>query len=355
MKQADFIRYSVPVFLCTAVAGAYWDVYLWHANLEREYLWQLPHVVLFGGTMLACIGSLLLWMRTRKPEWRASVISMILMPPAFFLDDTWHAAFGTEPIGSLIIFWSPPHIIIVATLLLTAVLQTAFLQKDSPTLAFAACFVAVFELLSFLTRPLRPTGNLAIFGIFGSPVTIVLCILLLLMWQNRMRSRFAAVQCVCLLILFHTAVFSVALSYFHMRGVEHDLWQRLFGGHMNQPVPLEDVAYLCGAFVLDVFRSKALMLRLAFAGAVCSIFFYVLGYSTVPHALSNYSFSSALFAVFITVLACVVVALIARTSVFTKIQNHFPAVLLKLPSWMGVCICLLFILAWGIIFQQTHA
>lgn len=355
MKQMDFIRYSVPVFLWIAVAGAYWDVYLWHANLERESLWQLPHMVLFGGIILACISSLALWMQTRNPEWRASVISLILMPVAFFLDDTWHAAFGSEPIGSLIIFWSLPHIVIVATLLLTTVLQTAFLRRKSPMIVITSCFVVIFELLSFLLRPFRPTGNLALLGIFGAPAAIALCIFLLLIWQQKMRSRFAAVQCVCMLLIFHAVVFSIALLHFHVRGVEHDLWQRLFGGHMHQPVLLEDIAYLCGAFILDMFRSKSLMLRLIIAGAISGICLYVLGYSTIPSTLNNYSFASALFAVFLTVLTCIAAALIIRTSVFKKMHNYVPVPLLKLPSWMTGCICLLFILAWSIIFQQTHA
>ena len=111
--------------------GGYWDV-SWHIIIGRDTFWSPPHLVLYAGiiAILAACGSAVAQAvaaaRGRGPALPGPLVALpfgLRLPPGILvtlvgagmslasapIDDTWHRLYGLD-----VTVWSPPHIMLVA-------------------------------------------------------------------------------------------------------------------------------------------------------------------------------------------------------------------------------------------------
>ena len=111
--------------------GGYWDV-SWHIIIGRDTFWSPPHLVLYAGiiAILAACGSAVAQAaaaaRGRGPALPGPLVTLpfgLRLPPGILvtmvgagmslasapIDDTWHRLYGLD-----VTVWSPPHIMLVA-------------------------------------------------------------------------------------------------------------------------------------------------------------------------------------------------------------------------------------------------
>ena len=98
--------------------GGYWDVTS-HMETGRESFFSLPHLVIYGGILLALVA--VLAGVGRKPAgrtWRqhlfadpaagAAALAMVAQLSSGPFDELWHQAFGMD-----VSVWSPPHAVLI--------------------------------------------------------------------------------------------------------------------------------------------------------------------------------------------------------------------------------------------------
>jgi len=105
-------------------SGSAWDV-AWHRALGRDTFWSPPHVLMYTGTTLVGLSSLvalLTALRGRPPRTRELAIGPLHVERSLALvgfgaltivsaapfDDLWHRLFGRD-----VDIWSPPHMVAV--------------------------------------------------------------------------------------------------------------------------------------------------------------------------------------------------------------------------------------------------
>src|SRR2546421_2710751 len=118
-----FARVVVPFLLgaLAATFGSYWDD-AWHTNRGRDSFFIPPHVLIYGGVLIAGAG-LGLWVanesvrrgtdearRDRAVVLAAAGVCVTLV--AAPIDNLWHATFGRDAV-----IWSPPHVLGILGLL----------------------------------------------------------------------------------------------------------------------------------------------------------------------------------------------------------------------------------------------
>ena len=182
MKNRPLVLGVVGIFLATG--GLYFDGW-WHVVIGRESFWIPPHLILYTGVCFSGVGFLLQILERWKTRshweaplkaWGWGVMLIFFSAP---LDELWHRIFGTEPIDSLWILWSPPHVLGFGAAIMTAVGLLFLLIRDwkrEPNrfqLVWILLTVASVDgLLSFLILPFNPVhhqlgGPLGAFLFYG--------------------------------------------------------------------------------------------------------------------------------------------------------------------------------------------
>ncbi len=167
----------VGIFL--AAGALYFDGW-WHVVIGRDSFWIPPHLVLYSGVFLTGLGfAAEAWRRWRSGSawdlslkvWGAGVFMIFLLAP---FDDLWHRIFGTEPIDSLLIFWSPPHLLGIGSAILVAVGLVLALAprwqarpRGSLFVLILLAFTAINGFSAFLVMPFSPIDH-RLGGPFGA-------------------------------------------------------------------------------------------------------------------------------------------------------------------------------------------
>ena len=131
-KRKQRVRYGTIVAgSAIFLLGGYWDV-SWHIIIGRDTFWSPPHLVLYAGiiAILAACGSAVAQAvaaaRGRGPALPGPLVALpfgLRLPPGILvtlvgagmslasapIDDTWHRLYGLD-----VTVWSPPHIMLVA-------------------------------------------------------------------------------------------------------------------------------------------------------------------------------------------------------------------------------------------------
>ena len=126
------VRYgTIVVGSAVFLLGGYWDV-SWHIIIGRDTFWSPPHLVLYAGIiaiLAACasaVAQAAAAARGRGPALPGPLVALpfgLRLPPGILvtmvgagmslasapIDDTWHRLYGLD-----VTVWSPPHIMLVA-------------------------------------------------------------------------------------------------------------------------------------------------------------------------------------------------------------------------------------------------
>lgn len=194
--------------LFTAVIAGTWDAW-WHGALGRESFFSPPHLLLYSSVLVAIATGIYGWYKTKEHIWKRLAICLALVPVSAPFDEIWHRLFGVESIGSPLIVWSPPHVIlifsIIASALMTLPILNADKDREARRLFSTLCFAAVFSLLLFLVSPLEPFGPYHLLGFWGAGFVAAVFVGTLLaarMWSPGVGSGMMYVAFVCLISSF---------------------------------------------------------------------------------------------------------------------------------------------------------
>jgi len=159
--------------LFTAVVAGAWDAW-WHVALGRESFWSPPHLLLYSSTILAISLGLSTWYKTRKSVWRNLAIALTLVPLSAPFDEVWHGVFGEEAVNSLLIMWSPPHLVLIGSLMASFILLLPLIERDlnhqARALLGALVFAAIYNLLLFVIAPFEPLHVHHLLGFWGAGI-----------------------------------------------------------------------------------------------------------------------------------------------------------------------------------------
>ena len=173
--------------LFLASGAIYYDAW-WHFVIGRESFWIPPHLVLYFGVCLTGLGFLVQalerW-RTRSSwgtplkAWGFGVFLIFLAAP---FDELWHRIFGKETIDSLLIVWSPPHLlgwgaaITIGIALLLALVRNWEREPSGLLLVLILLtFAAINGFFYLLLSPFSPLNH-RVWGALGAFVFYVVFI-----------------------------------------------------------------------------------------------------------------------------------------------------------------------------------
>jgi hypothetical protein len=200
--------------------GAYWDI-SFHFEDGRESFFSPPHLVIYGGILLALIAVLLgigrkpqssTWWNHIKsnPPRKYAVLGMLFVFISGPLDELWHWMFGLD-----VSVWSPPHVLLIVTAM-TAMISLAMFNVNrsgltvdvlrSVLLASAllggSVFLAEFEypLPSWHVSQFRPE---ILHPIFLIGFTLIICLIA----KRAMQNRYGAVMSVGVFMILRLLVY----------------------------------------------------------------------------------------------------------------------------------------------------
>ena len=137
----------------------------------RDSFWEPPHIMIYGGVMLAVALGFAAWRIHRNTLWRNIALALLAIPLVVApFDEVWHAIFGKEDITSVWIIWSPPHVALVLAIVWAFVLLLPFLRKEETDVRYVVgggMFATFLFAASFLVIPLMPEGQFHLLGWWG--------------------------------------------------------------------------------------------------------------------------------------------------------------------------------------------
>jgi len=183
IKKEDGAANFITTSLFVAVFAGAWDAW-WHSFLGRESFWSPPHLLLYLSTIVTILTALYAWRKYKTKQWKWLGIVLLLVPLSAPFDELWHRAFGVEELSSVLILWSPPHIVLILSLLGAFVLLLPILKKNQDIVKqrfFGSLVLAgIFSLLSILVVPFAPINSpWNLIGFWGAGVMSFVVVLVL--------------------------------------------------------------------------------------------------------------------------------------------------------------------------------
>jgi hypothetical protein len=274
--------------LFTAVAAGTWDAW-WHTALGRESFWSPPHLLLYISTILAIVLGLSTWLKTRKPVWRNLAIALLFVPLSAPFDEIWHQWFGEETVNSLLIMWSPPHLVLIGSIIASFILLLPLLEKDSDRQARmlfgALTFAGIYNLLLFVVIPFEPLHVHHLLGFWGTGVVSFVLGTLILSAQRWISGVGSAFMAALVILSLEAIGFSKQLAP-NLDIAPHD--------HAQSWIVVFSV--LLPAVIIDILHNKPLWLKgLLWGGLWATILYGLAGIWFEPQF--QYSSGEALQAI----------------------------------------------------------
>ena len=252
---------AIIILLFIATLAGAWDIW-WHGAIGRDTPWEPPHLLLYAATTAAIVTGLFGWYRHRQKIWRRLALILLLVPLAAPFDEIWHRFFGPETPASVLIIWSPPHLLLTGALFFSFLMLLSHFRKEpdlvSRQVLGAAAFGSMLNLLLFVYSPLDPTGPYHLFGFWGAGVAAFLIIAIMITAQDWLPG-FAGATLTTLFVLLIVATNFQTESLVIETGVQP---------HDHAPGWLITFSYLLMAFVLDWLERKPSWFRGALAGGL---------------------------------------------------------------------------------------
>ena len=278
------VRILVLAFIM-AIFGGIWDTNIWHATVGREGFFQPPHNVLYLGVLIALFTSIIAWLRTRERQWRNIALVIVLIPVSALLDDMWHRVFGIEQAGTVVVYWSPPHLatelmLLGAIILLLQHIQCTVVRAQEKTVLSLFLLTLIFQIFEAMLWPLKPTGIFRVIGMWGGIVEPAAFILIVIIAQRLTRQRHAGTLFAFFQITLVTLIYIVSTLYFDWREIPHDLWLRYTGPYFHHSVLFRSGIYILAAYIAE--RQQRPSVQGMIMGGVIGTLLYSVGYFLIP-------------------------------------------------------------------------
>ncbi len=256
----------IVISLFSAVLAGTWDVW-WHAALGRETFWSPPHLLLYASVIIAIVAGFYGWRVTKERSWKWLAIVLFLIPASAPFDELWHRMFGVEAINSPLIVWSPPHVILILSLVSSFLYLFVHLQRDEDITAKhllqSVALASALSLLLFLASPLEPIGPYHLIGFAGAAVGSGIIALFFLFAQQWMRRFGSAVSVAGIFMLLAAMNFGEKVAP-----------NTIIQPHDHSPGWLMIFSCLVPALLADLLYTKPLWVRGGLIGLLHSTILY---------------------------------------------------------------------------------
>ena len=297
---------SITAALFTAVIAGTWDVW-WHGALGRESFFSPPHLLLYLSVLVAISFGIYGWYITREKLWKRLALFLALVPLSAPFDELWHRAFGIEVASSPLIVWSPPHLMIILSIVGSLLMLLPILKKEEDKatrhLFGALCFASIFNLLLFLTAPLDPIGPYRLLGFWGVGFPAAIFTGTLLAVKRWMPGNGTGI----LFIAFACVLMSIGSG-------EQTASSVVVASHAHAPSWLQMFALIIPALAIEFFLKVPQWIRGALIGFLYSTILYVFAREFIEPAF-QYSSTSIYIAIITSIVGGITASfLVQRTS-----------------------------------------
>lgn len=261
------------------VIGGAWDVW-WHTMVGRETFFEPPHLMIYGGVLIAVAVGFLAWRVRGELRWKRLALALLAIPLIVApFDEIWHRIFGFEDLTSVWIIWSPPHVALDLSLIGVVVLLLPFVDREREELRNffgAAAFATLITLLSFLVIPLDPEGPFHLFGWWGALGASAVLTASLAYGARFLRGSVSALTIAVFLMVYIAIDAEVGVK-------SPDIIMRPY---FDYPTWLVVFALLSFAALIDGVKAIPLPGRGALGGLLWGLILYGAGSFFVPEAFS---------------------------------------------------------------------
>lgn len=190
----------------------------WHIAIGRDSFFIPPHLFMYAGINgnLALSGYLF-WKNRKEKYVRGILISMIVMIlTGGIFDNIWHAIFGSERMNEVWLVLSPPHVVMIFSVIIGGFFALLFIDAHSKYLSAdikqatdIAIFSSILAFVYLFTSPFFPLGGWSITGNWGELFSTFGVVLLLVFFKQKQRpfGTTLAVAGIYLLLLRASGVF----------------------------------------------------------------------------------------------------------------------------------------------------
>jgi hypothetical protein len=228
--------------------GASWDFW-WHGSLLRESFWSPPQLLNQVGVLAAIVAGAYGWRTTGNTAWRRLAVALAIIPLVSPVDNMWHRAFGVERVGTVMIFWSPPHLALLVAMVaaLARAMSVVGRESDPTARAFfmSLLVAATLHILFYYAYPLEPLGPFHLLGFAGTLVLGAILAFCLLVARGMNRTTGSATM---------TVTFFIVLAV--MQFVEKPGPGIVVAPYTYPPGWLYIFAFLIPAFAADVLPER---------------------------------------------------------------------------------------------------
>ncbi len=272
----------ITAALFTAVLAGTWDAW-WHGALGRESFWSPPHILLYSAIITAVSLGLYGWRKFKDAVWRNFAIALLLIPATAPIDDIWHRTFGIETVASPLIVWSPPHLILIGTIIWAFVQCLKRLKEDpdmhAKWLFGNFIFAGIANLLFFVAAPVQPLGPYKLLGFWGAGILCAIMVVIFLFSERVLARIGTALSVSAMIILIQSIEFGEKISS-----------KVVVPPHGHAPGWLIIFSYLLAALWIDLTRDR---LPMWFRGGIAGTLSCVALYGFVNYFLEfSFRFSS---------------------------------------------------------------
>ena len=313
MARANGINLAqvISVALFASVVGGAWDVW-WHGFLGRESFWSPPHLLLYAGALVSIITSFYAWYIYKDRVWRRIALALLLVPLSAPFDELWHRTFGVEEVASVLVLWSPPHVLLILATMLSFAFILPVLKADEDVLKvrlFSSISIAgIAALLFVLITPLDPVGPWHVLGFWGAGFFAFVTILVLYFSRRWLGGVGAAIT------VAFPALTILAIGF--IETTSDSTVPLSFPEHAHVPGWLIVLSVLVPAFLIDVLRRPSWYIA-AIAGLISG----GLWYGTATLFIEN-GFRYGMDEVWVVLLASLLGGLVAGFVIDGSLNNR---------------------------------
>lgn len=286
--SSQHLARTIASALFIAVAAGTWDAW-WHGAVGRDSFWEPPHLLLYSAIMTAIALGLYGWHMTKEKIWKrlAIVLTFVLVSAPF--DELWHQIFGYEDLSTIWVIWSPPHLVLIGTIIAGLIMLLPVLKQDEDPIARrffgSLAFASILNLAMILPGPLEPTGGWALLGFWGAGGVAFIYVLVLLYAQKWIPGIAGATITAMSFIVLFSIAFGVEIA--------DDI---IMKPHDHAPSFLLVFAYIIPAIYLDLMKKHPMWIRSTVTGLLWAAIFYGFS-SSYFEPVFQYSLSNMFIAI----------------------------------------------------------
>ncbi len=199
---------AIPLAAFGMSAALLWDAW-WHVAVGRDEFWIAPHVTLYVCLAIMFMVSFLAWRKTKIREFRNLFLITCFFSVTGILDQVWHSVFGVENLVSPIVVWSPPHLLILASLITITLYSRKIVsfEQDSSLkwLMQCALFAGFLGFILIFMMPFYPLGSYHIAGYWGAGFLMFIFLLISLYEQKSINQTGTVILVTTIFMMLSTA------------------------------------------------------------------------------------------------------------------------------------------------------